>query len=329
MKEIKKFKIKIMRTVLNFSKAACICILLFTNVKTAQAQYDAMFTQYMFNEMFINPAYAGSKEAMAVTALHRQQWVNFPGRPITTTFSLHGPLQNNKMGLGLSILNEKIGVLNRNLVYLSYSYRVKLGAGHLAFGLMGGIHSQLSKLADVKTVDAGDVQFTQNTPNVITPNFGGGIYYSTKKFYTGISVPRLVDDNVMFNSDGSGTVVKSISMNPSAFHYYFTIGRMFEVTEDFKVKGQAMVKAVPNAPLQYDINVNTLIKNLVWVGASYRSAADVSAILGCQINPQFIFSYSYDFPLTKIQKYSQGSHEIALGYVFAYKGRKITSPRYF
>src|SRR3954470_122871 len=105
--------------------AVCLGVMFFTSQRV-KAQYDAMFTQYMFNEMFINPAYAGSKEAMAVTALHRQQWVNFPGRPITTTFSLHGPLQNNKMGLGLSILNEKIGVLNRNLVYLSYSYRVKL-----------------------------------------------------------------------------------------------------------------------------------------------------------------------------------------------------------
>ncbi len=113
--------------------AVCLGFLLFGTVNV-KAQYDAMFTQYMFNEMFINPAYAGSKDAMAVTAVNRQQWVNFPGRPVTTTFSMHGPVINDKMGLGISFLNEKIGVLNRNLSYLSYSYRIKaVKNGHLTF----------------------------------------------------------------------------------------------------------------------------------------------------------------------------------------------------
>ena len=133
-------------------KKIAIVAILITIATAGKAQYDALFTQYMFNEMFINPAYAGSKEAMSATLLHRQQWVNFPGRPITTSFSLHGPLMQNKMGLGLSVLNEKIGVLNRNLVYVSYAYRLKTGDnGTLAFGLMGGIHNQLNKFSTLKT----------------------------------------------------------------------------------------------------------------------------------------------------------------------------------
>lgn len=309
-------------------KSILILMVVMLSTLHSRAQYDAMFTQYMFNEMFINPGYTGSKDAMAVNLLHRQQWVNFPGRPITTTFSVHGPLMNNKMGLGLSVLNEKIGKLNRNLAYLNYAYRVKTGTkGQLSFGLMAGIHNQVNKLSELKSTDAGDIQVSQNTPSLIAPNFGGGIYYYTNKFYAGISVPRMVDDGYLFNA--TGDVIKSTKIDVQKFHYYLTIGNVFEINEDFKLKPQAMVKMVQNAPLQYDVNVNALIKNLVWAGISYRSSSDISAILGVQVNPQFIVSYSYDYSLTKLQKYSQGSHEIALGYVFSFKEKKVTTPRYF
>lgn len=294
----------------------------------AKAQYDAMFTQYMFNEMYINPAYTGSKEAMAVNLTHRQQWVNFPGRPITTSFTLHGPLANNKMGLGLSVLNEQIGKLSRNLVYLNYAYRVKTGdKGHLSFGIMGGIHNQVNKLSELKSTETGDIQISQNTPSLIAPNFGAGIYYYTNKFYAGISIPRMVDDSYLFNQ--TGDVIKSTSLNASKFHYYFTIGNVFEVNDDLKIKPQAMVKMVQNAPLQYDVNVNCLIKNKIWAGIGYRSGSDISALLGIQVNPQLLVNYSYDYALTKIQKYSQGSHEITIGYLFLYKQSKVVTPRYF
>lgn len=294
----------------------------------AKAQYDAMFTQYMFNEMYINPAYTGSKDAMAVNLTHRQQWVNFPGRPITTSFTLHGPLANNKMGLGLSVLNEQIGKLSRNLVYLNYAYRIKTGdKGHLSFGLMGGIHNQINKLSELKATETGDIQVSQNTPSLIAPNFGAGIYYYTNKFYAGISIPRMVDDSYLFNQ--TGDIIKSTSLNASKFHYYLTIGNVFEINDDLKIKPQAMVKMVQNAPLQYDVNVNCLIKNKIWAGVGYRSGSDISAILGLQVNPQLLVNYSYDYALTKIQKYSQGSHEITIGYLFSYKQRKVVTPRYF
>ena len=309
-------------------KSILIIIVTLFSAICANAQYDAMFTQYMFNEMYINPAYAGSKEAMAVNLTHRQQWVNFPGRPITTSFTLHGPLANNKMGLGISVLNEQIGKLNRNLVYLNYSYRVKTGDnGHLAFGLMGGIHNQVNKLSELKATDVGDIQVSQNTPSIISPNFGAGIYYSTNKLYVGISVPRMVDDSYMFNQTGG--LIKSNGFNVSKFHYYFTAGYVFDINEDLKFKPQAMIKMVQNAPLQYDINANFLIKNKIWAGVAYRSGADISALVGIQLNPQFLVNYSYDYALTKIQKYSQGSHEITLGYLFSYKQRKVVTPRYF
>jgi type IX secretion system PorP/SprF family membrane protein len=309
-------------------KSILIIIVTLLSTICANAQYDAMFTQYMFNEMYINPAYTGSKEAMAVNLTHRQQWVNFPGRPITTSFTLHGPLANDKMGLGISFLNEQIGKLNRNLVYLNYSYRLKVSEkGKLCFGLMGGIHNQVNKLSELKATDVGDIQVSQNTPSILSPNFGAGIYYYTNKFYAGLSIPRMIDDSYMF--DPAGSIIKSNKFSASKFHYYLTAGYIFDINEDLKVKPQAMIKMVQNAPLQYDVNVNFLIKNKIWAGVSYRSAADVSVLLGLQVTPQFLVNYSYDYALTKIQKYSQGSHEITLGYLFSYKQRKVVTPRYF
>ena len=172
-------------------KSILIIIVALFSVVCANAQYDAMFTQYMFNEMYINPAYAGSKDAMAVNMSHRQQWINFPGRPITTSFTLHGPLANDKMGLGISLLNEQIGKLSRNLVYLNYAYRLKVSEkGKLSFGLMGGIHNQVNKLSELKATETGDIQISSNTPSIIAPNFGAGIYYYTNKFYAGVFYPR-------------------------------------------------------------------------------------------------------------------------------------------
>jgi type IX secretion system PorP/SprF family membrane protein len=312
------------------TKKIALVVFFFTIVATGKAQYDALFTQYMFNEMFINPGYAGSKEAMSTTLLHRQQWVNFPGRPVTTSFSLHGPLLQNKMGLGLSVLNEKIGVLNRNLAYISYAYRIKTGEkSTLALGLMAGLHTQLSKFSTLKTNDDGtvDPQLSQNSPNIMAPNFGTGIYFSTKTFYTGLSIPRMVDDKLVFNPNGD--VLQTTKIDPNRFHYYFTIGNMFTLSDVLKLKGQAMVKAVQNAPIQYDITATFLIKEMIWAGISYRHNAAVAAIVGIQINPQFLVSYSYDYGINQIQKYSQGSHEIGLNYLFSYKGKKVVTPRYF
>jgi type IX secretion system PorP/SprF family membrane protein len=311
------------------SKATAAIIALLFVVNKGMAQFDYMFTQYMFNEMFINPAYAGSKEAMSATLLHRQQWVNFPGRPVTTSFSLHGPLMNNKMGLGMSIMNERIGVLNHNLAYLSYAYRIKTGEkSTLAFGLMGGIHNQVNKFSELKISNDGttDSQFS-GSASTIAPNFGTGIFFNTKTFYTGLSVPRMIDDKVKFETNGA--VSLSTQIDPANFHYYLTIGNIFTLSKDLKLKGQAMVKAVQNAPLQFDVNANFLIKDLVWAGASYRNGSAVSVILGMQVNTQFLVSYAYDYNLNAIQKYSQGSHEIMLNYLFSYKGKKVVTPRYF
>jgi type IX secretion system PorP/SprF family membrane protein len=303
-------------------------ILLKATTGAVNAQYDAMFTQYMFNETFINPAYTGYKDALSVTALQRQQWVGFDGRPVTTIVSIHAPVFRNTMGVGLSFLTEKIGVTTRTLLYASYAYRVKVSSkARLSFGLMGGVHIRNEKLTSLSLTDQGDPNFSSNLKNVITPNFGFGILYTTDKFYAGLSIPRLIDDELSVTADGLS--VQNLGFRLKKFHYYLTVGRIFTVSENLKLKPQLLVKAVYNAPIEFDLNLNALIKDRLWLGASYRSGADMSLIAGVQILPQFLFSYSYDFSLTKIKKFNSGSHEIALNYLFSFKGKKISNPRYF
>jgi type IX secretion system PorP/SprF family membrane protein len=312
------------------SRGILVATLLLFIAQISIAQFDAMFTQYMFNETFINPAYAGSKEAMSATLLHRQQWVNFPGRPVTTSFSLHGPIQNNKMGLGLSILNDRIGVLNRNLVYGSYAYRLKTSEnGTLAMGLMGGIDNQVNKFSDLKVNDDGsvDAQLGQNSTSIFAPNFGAGLYYNTKTFYAGLSIPRMVDNQIKFSSGGAS--VKTTKVDFTRFTYYLTVGNLFKLNDDLKLRANGMIKIVQNAPIQFDLGANLLIKQMLWAGLSYRSNSAASLILGVQANKQFLVSYAFDYGLNSIQKYSQGSHEIVLNYLFSFKGKKVITPRYF
>lgn len=293
-----------------------------------KAQYDAMFTQYMFNEMFINPAYTGYKNALSITALHREQWVGIDGRPVTTSLTVNSPVLKNTMGVGLSLLTEKIGVTTRNLLYLSYAYRVKVNTkGYLNFGVMGGLHIQNERLASLATTDLNDPYFSTNLLNVVTPNFGYGMLYFTDDFFAGISIPRLIDDEI--TTTAGGLVVKNIGLRVKKFHYYMTVGKLFTINENFKLKPQLLAKVVANSPIEFDVNLNALIRQRLWLGVSYRSGADMSIIAGVQILPQLMISYSYDYTLTALRKFNSGSHEIALNYLFQFKGNKINNPRYF
>ncbi|MBN8703010.1 MAG: type IX secretion system membrane protein PorP/SprF [Bacteroidetes bacterium] len=300
-------------------------LILFVGV--VKAQYDPMFTQYMFNEAFINPAYAGSKEAVSLTSLYRSQWVNIPGAPKTISFSAHAPLMNNKMGLSFSLLNDKIGVANRTMSFVGYAYRFKLSKGLFSLGLQAGMNSIEEKLSQLNTTTQGDQLFAANTPTVRTPNFGFGMYYYTGRFYTGLSIPRLVNNDIKLNANQQ--IEKKNKFQPDNFHYFFVAGYVFDVADDIKLKPQMMTKVVKNAPIEVDMNVNVLLKELLWLGISYRTKADISALVGYQVTPQLLINYSYDYSLTALQQYNSGSHEIAINYLFSYNKRKIASPRYF
>jgi type IX secretion system PorP/SprF family membrane protein len=306
-----------------YKSILCITLLSLLN-KGAHAQYGPTFTQYIFNEAFINPAYTGSLDALAINASYRNQWVGVEGAPVTGTFVAHTPAFRKKMGVGMTLYNEHIGVLKTTAVYLNLSYRIIMRKSTLSFGLLGGIQSIKEDFSKVNTIQKMDEQFYSNTPRVISPNFGFGIYYYTPKLYAGISVPRLMQT---VYGDDSVKVINRV--NPQNFAYYTALGYVFDANENVIWKPYIMTKVIQGAPIQADLALTALLKKVLWVGASYRTDHTLSGIVGVQFSPQFKLTYSYDYTFSALQKYTSGSHELQLSYIFSFNKEKIVTPRLF
>ena len=309
-------------------KIILISVLIITGIFSSEksySQYDPMFTNYMWNEMFINPAYAGSREALSLVALHRQQWVGIDGAPVSQTISLHGPFLENKVGLGLSILNESIGVSSETYYMGTFAFRFKTSRkGQLSFGLSGGAITMQEKLADITTQMPGDVHFQQNTPLIAMPNASFGVYYYTDKFYLGFSVPRMIYNEIKPQTWDVKSTLKTQNL-----HYYLTSGYVFDLKRGIKVKPTIMLKSVYAAPLEVDASINIFLKDLIWAGMAYRSGDALSLLLALQLNPNFRLGYSYDYTTTRLNNFNSGTHEISLGYDFSLGKKKIVSPRVF
>jgi type IX secretion system PorP/SprF family membrane protein len=299
----------------------------------ANAQYEPLFTQYMFNETFINPAYVGSREDIAATLLYRNQWVGMEGAPKTQTFSVHAPLYKRRLGMGLAVMNETIGVSHQLGIYGNVAYRLLFPNSVLSFGLQGGFINDEEKYSELITITQGDNQFANDVRKLFIPNAGFGIYYYKDKFYAGLSVPRLFENRIVpsFSNNETlptGMIVKNTG-NLKTWHYYLTTGCVFDLDEDLKFKPSIMVKAVQHAPVEMDVTVNFLSKDFLWMGFSYRTGDAIAALIGMQISKQFRIGYSYDYTLSKLQKYNGGSHELTLGYDFSFDKKKVISSRYF
>ena len=304
-------------------QALVICGML-ANGFNAHAQYEPQFTQYLNNELFINPAYAGSRGFAAATLLYRDQWVGIEGAPRTATFGFHAPFVHDKVGLGISIMNDRIGVTNQTGAFFNYAYHLPTSENStLSFGLQGGIINVDEKLLDVNTIDP-DPQFSNNVSKVM-PNFGYGMYYHTNnKFYVGLSIPRFMENKI------DASTFKTINrVNVHNWHCYLYSAYVFDAGENVKCKPSLMLKAVQGAPLEMDVNINVLFKELFWVGASYRSGDAIALLTQYQLTKQLRFGYSYDYTLTKLNNYSSGTHEFTLGYDFTFDKAKIVTPRYF
>ena len=286
----------------------------------SQAQQQAMYTQYMFNGLAINPAYAGSQDALSITALGRKQWLGFDGAPSTETFSVHSPVGNRKIAWGVLLSHDHIGVTDQYAVYGMYAYRLKLAKGTLASGLQVGVDSYRAGLSKVMVRQSGDNFFAFDDVQGLLPNFGVGLYYSTRRFYTGFSLPRLLTN--VYPGDNK-------SRARQYQHWFFTTGYVFDINRELKLKPNLLVKAVEGAPVEFDINANLLIKEMFWVGVSYRSFASISGLVEFQATNQFKFGYAYDYGLTELRRNHSGSHEIMLNYQLRFKKTKIVSPRYF
>lgn len=291
---------------------------------TAKAQQDQMISQYMFNGLFLNPAYAGSHKYFTSSLLHRSQWVDFPGAPKTYILAIDGllPTKGENMGVGLMVGHDKIGATEQTDIYANYAYQLKLSKGRLAFGLKAGASNYVFNNNAI-VWDEGDVNFATKRTAWL-PKFGFGTYYFADNWYAGISVPTLMayDANRNFGVD----------VNEASFlnrHYYLYGGYVFKLNEKFKLKPSTLVKYLPAAPVQADINLNLLYNDQFWIGASYRSNSAIVFMVEYQTNARFRVGYAYDLTTTRIRNYSTGTHEIMIGYDFGKDLIKVKTPRYF
>ena len=284
------------------------------------AQQDVMFTQYMFNGLALNPAYAGSHDVVSITAIGRQQWVGLEGAPSTQTLSVHSPVKNDRVGVGMMLLHDKIGVTDQKNATLSYAYRIPLQHGKLAMGLQASISSYRTNYSEIG-ID-NDVAFNQGTISVWQPNFGAGMYYYHTRFYAGFSVPHLLERayDLRENNAPQGLIR----------HYFLNTGYVFDLNQNLKLKPNALLKIVDGAPAQLDLNANLLIMEVLWVGASWRSFDSIDGLLQLQLTDRLQVGYSYDFATTReIRSVNGGSHELSLNYRCTIGHKKSVSPRFF
>lgn len=308
----------------NIKIATVILVMSTIQALTAWGQNDPMFTQYMFNELYINPAYAGSRENISVTGLIREQWVGLDGAPSTQTLSAHAPIWGKRVGIGLTFLNESIGVSKRTGVNLNGSYRIPMDQNTLSFGLQLGMNSISENLMDLGL--ATDNQFQLNTGKQLAPNFGFGTYYVAPKWYLGLSIPRMIQNRLDVTS-GTGNVQNKL--NVKDWHYFLTAGSIHAITNDVKLKPALMLKTVNGAPMELDLSCNVMLRDFVWAGLAYRTGDAWSFLAGAQLTKQLRLGYSYDMSTSKLKDFNSGSHEIMLGYDFSFDKNKIISPRYF
>ena len=291
------------------------------------AQQEAMFTHYMYNTLSINPGYAGSRDALTITGLHRSQWVGFNGAPTSQTLTLHTPLFRDDLGFGLSVINDQIGPVTRTSVFIDFSYRLDFEEGKsLSFGLKSGFNMMQVGLQDLVINDVADNAFLTDVESKMLPNFGFGLYYRADRSYIGISSPRLLENDYLENTSSGGLNLASESK-----HYFFIAGTMIDIGSNMQLRPTTFVKATSGAPIEADLTGVLVYDDKLWGGLMIRTGDAGGILIGMKAMQNLDIGYSYDWSFgLKSGKYNGGSHEIMLRYDFIFKDKeKIRSPRYF
>ena len=289
------------------------------------AQQDAQFSNYMYNTLSFNPAYAGSRGTTSIYLSQRSQWVGLEGAPITNALSYHAPLGSSNVGIGLSLLNDAIGPVEENLLSLDVSYSIRASYdSQLAFGLRASAHMLNVDFTKLNIFNPGDVLAQNNINNRISPNIGFGMFWYSEKSYVGFSIPNLLETRHI--NKGLNSSVNSISKE--RLHYHFTAGYLFDITQNILFKPAVLTKIVSGAPLQVDVSSNVQFYDKFTVGASYRIDAAVSFLAGFQLNPNWFLGYGYDFDTNTLSTYNSGSHEVFLRYEI-FRNDKVKLPRFF
>ncbi len=312
MMKFNNFKSKIMKTVISF-------ILLFSSI-IAIAQQDSQYTQYMYNTVNVNPAYAGSREVLSIFLLHRSQWVGLDGAPRTNNLSANMPIENTQLGVGLSFTNDKIGPSNENDISADISYYIQLSEKYkLAFGIKATANLFSLDVNKIETIHQGDPIF-QNFQTRFSPNIGAGMYLNSDNTYFGVSVPGFFETNRYNDND--------VAITKERMHFYLIGGHVFNFNDNLKFKPAFLMKAVEGAPLQADLTANFLLYEKLTLGASYRWSAAISGLVGFQLSEKLFIGYGYDTETTQLENYNSGSHEVFLRFELI-KNDRISTPRFF
>lgn len=302
-----------------------ILVILLLGSLQGYSQQEVMVSQYMFNGLFLNPAYAGSHPYVSGSLLHREQWTGMPGAPSTSMAAFDAPLWTDRMGLGLSVVHDQIGISRELDIAGHYSYSIRTGdRAKLAFGLRAGLSMYSARIGDLVHWDANDPLYQQDIRNLPVARFGYGMYWHDDLSYLGVSIPTIyaVDDKV---SEASRSEVKEYFKR----HLYINAGRVFHISEDVDVKPSVLIKYQEQAPPEADINCNLLYRERIWIGAGYRTGDAVIAILEYQATQLLRVGYAYDMNTSRLNPYNGGSHEIMLGMDFGKDPIRIKTPRYF
>ena len=292
------------------------------------AQQDAQFTQYMYNTININPAYAGSRETMSIFGLYRTQWVGLDGAPQTGTFSINTPIEGTKLGVGLGIINDRIGPADETNVAADVSYTIKTSQDwKLAFGVKASANLLNIDFVNKLSVFSGtDPKLQPNIDNKFSPNIGAGLYWYSDVSYIGLSVPNFLETQ---HFDRASTANSQNFVAKERMNFYFIAGKVIPLSEDIKFKPALLSKIVSGAPLQIDVSGNFLFNEKFVLGAAYRWSAAVSLMAGFQFDPSWYIGYGYDLETTKLANFNSGSHEIFLRYELFKNYDRIISPRFF
>lgn len=303
--------------------------LLVASFWTIRGQQDAQYTQYMYNTVAVNPAYAGSRGVLSIAALHRSQWVGLDGAPTTQTLNINSPI-SDRVGLGLSIVNDEIGNGTNQDTYFDavFSYTVPTSEeGKLSFGLKAGSHFLNIDFNRLRNYDPSNAALGQtNIDNKISPNFGAGVYYHTEQFYAGLSIPNFLETEHFDSGGNSNSYIAQERMN-----WYLITGYVFDINPDLKLKPALLFKAVEGAPLQADLSATVLLNDTFSLGAAYRWDAAMSALVGFQLNEKLMLGLAYDREITELgsTSFNDGSFEIFLRFEFLTRYKNILAPRFF
>jgi type IX secretion system PorP/SprF family membrane protein len=295
----------------------CICCLLLS--PSLKAQQEPMYSQYMFNMLQINPAYAGNRAMNNITTIFRKQWVGIKGAPTTASLSWDARAQESNIGYGLQISNDQIGIESTTGFQAFYSYHIPFERSSLSIGLSAGVINYYAGLRDVNTVVV-DPLFSSNI-NKLLPSVGIGALYATENWYAGFSIPALLNTKISSQNYQITTGANN--------HYFLTGGYVFDVSEAVRLKPSILIKAVKGSPFQYDINLNVWLQKYVGVGLSYRTGDALVGLLELQITPNIGFGYAYDYTLSQLKTFNNGTHELMLRYEFGNGNKHILSPRLY